>query len=618
MGYATLGVAVFAFSLAFAVPAQAGTSDAWQGGIWSGTTGWALMNCTQDASCAIVNYGVNIDSSYQVSGWAWSSNVGWACFGASCNGMGLTPEGGTPYANVDPVSGDLHGWADIVNLGPSGWISLNCSDMNAGCSTFKVNADLSTGVVTGFGWNGNVDGSGLGYIDFSPSSVMRREFNCSDGVDNDGDGLIDCADPDCAGKAGPFCTCGAESAAAGTCTDGCDNNGNGLTDCADPGCKGIDPACPATETACAGGNCCANGIDDDHDGLYDCADPDCYGVDGCPADEAHIVTCGGPIPCCSNNVDDDSNGPYDCSDPSCAPVCTGICAYNLPEQKCIFDSQCAPGLHGEAAKCNPTYFPWLQTFLDDIYGQSGIRASNPPPPNQYNATFCLISTNSGQVVNFTSEHCAPISGESYTVPAGPSYATTLGRIDVAGILAGKYGPVTHLIGNQRDLPGSGVLGGRVWVVDGNLTVSSPATLGALDGQDGAGLVLVRGDLHINADVSYAASVPLSKLQSLPSLGWVVLKDASGNGGHVIVDGAVTELAGLVYAEAGFDSGSSADPLTVHGPVISKSFSLGRTYLSPTQGSETVVFDSRSLLNPPPGLADVAKALPSVEPTTPLQ
>ena len=53
---------------------------------------------------------------------------------------------------------------------------------------------------------------------------------CDDGIDNDGDGLIDCADPDCDGKLGAggfICDPFGET----ICDDGFDNDGNGLTDC---------------------------------------------------------------------------------------------------------------------------------------------------------------------------------------------------------------------------------------------------------------------------------------------------------------------------------------------------------------------------------------------------
>ena len=88
------------------------------------------------------------------------------------------------------------------------------------------------------------------------------EDNCFDGIDNDIDGLRDCADPDCNGKTDGPCDTGepvpcaagtrqcqsgdevcvpnnqpAESIDAGNCADLLDNDCDGLTDQADPGCQ---------------------------------------------------------------------------------------------------------------------------------------------------------------------------------------------------------------------------------------------------------------------------------------------------------------------------------------------------------------------------------------------
>lgn len=61
---------------------------------------------------------------------------------------------------------------------------------------------------------------------------------CNDGIDNDGDGLIDCADPDCAQD--PACVKGCVPTGlegkGRTCSDGIDNNCDGLIDCTDPKC----------------------------------------------------------------------------------------------------------------------------------------------------------------------------------------------------------------------------------------------------------------------------------------------------------------------------------------------------------------------------------------------
>ena len=86
-----------------------------------------------------------------------------------------------------------------------------------------------------------------------------EEVACSDGLDNDGDGKVDCADPGCAGE-----SCNAAQP-----------NRN----CALPPDAGADAgtldagvgACLLRE------NDCKNGIDDDGDGRTDCEDPDCDG-----------------------------------------------------------------------------------------------------------------------------------------------------------------------------------------------------------------------------------------------------------------------------------------------------------------------------------------------------
>ena len=52
---------------------------------------------------------------------------------------------------------------------------------------------------------------------------------CDDGIDNDGDGLVDMADPGC-----PFPCASPENP---QCDDGIDNDGDGLVDFADPKCS---------------------------------------------------------------------------------------------------------------------------------------------------------------------------------------------------------------------------------------------------------------------------------------------------------------------------------------------------------------------------------------------
>ena len=64
-----------------------------------------------------------------------------------------------------------------------------------------------------------------------------QELNCADGVDNDLDGFVDCADADCDGN----------SACFEDCTDGLDNDIDGFVDCADADCLAA-PACQPTDS----------------------------------------------------------------------------------------------------------------------------------------------------------------------------------------------------------------------------------------------------------------------------------------------------------------------------------------------------------------------------------
>lgn len=78
-----------------------------------------------------------------------------------------------------------------------------------------------------------------------PPPVHIRTEDCSNGIDDDADGLLDCEDGDCA--------------AAGVCREVCDNAADddvdGLVDCDDDECWGAEPCLP-----CAGLECHPEGV----------------------------------------------------------------------------------------------------------------------------------------------------------------------------------------------------------------------------------------------------------------------------------------------------------------------------------------------------------------------
>lgn len=63
----------------------------------------------------------------------------------------------------------------------------------AGC----LGEEVSPGTGVGLTGDGGADGGGVVTPDASADARPPRELDCSNGSDDDGDGLVDCADPDC-------------------------------------------------------------------------------------------------------------------------------------------------------------------------------------------------------------------------------------------------------------------------------------------------------------------------------------------------------------------------------------------------------------------------------------
>ncbi len=98
-------------------------------------------------------------------------------------------------------------------------------------------------------------------------SCQGASEDCDNTFDEDGDGAIDCADPDCLGD--PACGPVPE-----VCDNGADDDGDGFVDCLDSDCAAAPNCQPVPEV-------CDNGADDDGDGLADCDDVDCAAFPAC-------------------------------------------------------------------------------------------------------------------------------------------------------------------------------------------------------------------------------------------------------------------------------------------------------------------------------------------------
>ena len=150
------------------------------------------------------------------------------------------------------------------------------------------------------------------------------DATCSDGTDNDCDGLVDSFDPDC-------------QDIAITCSDYSSKNEciNDL-DCEWQGSKNRGTCVDATvciPTTSNESGLCTDGQDNDCDGLIDAEDPDCQTV--CtPTQE-------GPLgdPTCSDGFDNDCNGLTDANDPICQQ--TVVCSDITKKNECTVTADCS-------------------------------------------------------------------------------------------------------------------------------------------------------------------------------------------------------------------------------------------------------------------------------------
>jgi hypothetical protein len=182
------------------------------------------------------------------------------------------------------------------------------------------------------------------------AEVESDYASCSDGCDNDENGVFDCDDEACCGSIScePGTLCGGGSCAPAAeidftyCADGCDNDRDGVFDCEDSGCcEALAGSCPSG-TRCGATSCttasettysyCADGCDNDSDGVFDCEDSGCCEVlaGSCPSGtRCGATTCTTASETtyayCTDGCDNDSDGVFDCEDSGCCEALAGSC-----------------------------------------------------------------------------------------------------------------------------------------------------------------------------------------------------------------------------------------------------------------------------------------------------
>ena len=225
-------------------------------------------------------------------------------------------------ATCDPDPGCLDGSLELYSADEE--VSFDC-----------VAGDVYYLVVEGVGFGylatepGHCAGETAGYyvLAFDTAAGGACGEDCANELDDDGDGTVDCADPDCAAQTG--CVTDLDG-------DGYDGVGVDATDCDDtnatvnPGaterCNGVDDDCDGSTDDPSSADASTWYADADQDGYGDpataaqaCTAPSGYGADATDCDDTDGAVNPGATERC-NGVDDDCDGSTD--DPSSADALT--------------------------------------------------------------------------------------------------------------------------------------------------------------------------------------------------------------------------------------------------------------------------------------------------------
>ena len=488
---------------------------------------------------------------------------------------------------------------------------------------------------------------------------LSDDRNCFDGIDND---LNACAWNAVAGVSGRYVLKGTTIDCPLTVLPG-----SAVTpgiDCGDPACgRAINPAtgmpCVRTEFSQNDEyNFCHDGVDNDGDGKVDCKDDDCAGFITCSAsnllNEVHpkckaggefgpgacLNWCPGvnhtTIPmrtCGAGSGDEDCDGVCDAVDNCGKP---GTTRAPNPDQADI-------NANGVGDACDA----WLQTKQGTIYAK---RISGVPPPSEaartsraYTSTFCILTSGAPVPAGFTTDPSTPCSLPNLSTLTAPQLVsefklrqyndslalltdTLRARLNIRGLKEGRYGAVEQITGTSIDV--NEIADPRtvaVYYYDARTHNNSALTLmntsvpplpfqNGSRTRPGARVVLVEGaDLIIGNDLSYA-SARSADVHNLASIAFVVV------GGNIRVERGVRNLVGSFVTTGTMSTGTNASeadvPLDIAGLLVARQFRFERNFRSQERGAEVITYDGRAVLNPPPGLADFIKTLPSFRSVTP--
>ena len=295
-----------------------------------------------------------------------------------------------------------------------------------------------------------------------------------------------------------------------------------------------------------------------------------------------------------------------------------------------------------------SFDPFLVTEGGDVYAGGNISGSTDTTdpssvnPTYDNATFLIQA---GGTVALFSTTAGPSGIETGVTPIefpNPTntFTTALGKLDLERLVTPVDG-VKNIYGQTVEsvtspMRGNVVLGNRVLVLDNDGVFGNSSLSGAsawdwnypvnfINGSgalvDGAGTIVVDGDLDVLANTHYGGITP-TDVENLASVAWIVL-------GDVTVDPTVSNLVGAYLVLGGGASFGAFETLPagpglgqqldIEGLIMAKQLIFVRTYMGTygyAEPAEFVRYGSRFILNPPPGLIDFASVLPTITPVAP--
>ncbi len=287
-------------------PSMAGWSTAWDA---TAGVGWSMMYDTNSQFPGTDGATIDFGGSPWDTGTGGRGSRNMACDeGPSCSAGGTDLDGMMETMGADVQitvpSATAPGTYPVYVFGIG-------HDAGSGKTHVMQTIDI---VVAGVQVDDDSDGytSDVDCDDNDPAINPGAVEDCTDGIDNDCDNLIDTADPDAIG-----CL---------VCTDD-DNDGYAIEGGA---CGPVD--CDDTDRFVSPGRVeiCANAIDDDCDALVDVDDTDCADDDGdgylldVDCDDSDPAINPGAVEDCSDGIDNDCDYLIDLDDPDAVgcPACT--------------------------------------------------------------------------------------------------------------------------------------------------------------------------------------------------------------------------------------------------------------------------------------------------------